>query len=412
MDFFDILLAKKLEDDRDPKVEGLSVTANGTYSEDGVVYKPVVVNVPETPLSSLSVTANGTYTAPSGTAYNEVDVNVPLPENAYLLEEYEDVPTDIASFTASDAPLKSLTVSIIPVQDLHGYDSPWAGGAGKNKLPLTVETVKSLNASGTWSGNAYTINNVTFTLLLDNGGNVIGININGTASAEINPFNLGNITFEQGSSYKVTGGSDASINGVGLGCNGFGIWETNEDRTIDRTTSTTFDSFTYIKVASGAIISNKVIKPMIRLASETDPTFAPYSNICPISGWTEEVITVADDTTTPTVEQTYTIPFTDSQWQSVEVFGGSVDVVNGVVTPCPYYASYNGEQLIGEWISDRDVYAEGTTPTIGAQVVNIGATGTPFSVQPTSIKSLDGENNVSASTGQIEDLEFFTKETS
>ena len=33
MDFFDILLAKKLEDDRDPTIEGLSVTENGIYSE-------------------------------------------------------------------------------------------------------------------------------------------------------------------------------------------------------------------------------------------------------------------------------------------------------------------------------------------------------------------------------------------
>jgi hypothetical protein len=106
---------------------------------------------------------------------------------------------------------------------------------------------------------------------------------------------------------------------------------------------------------------------------------------------------------------TTTIPFTDGQGQSVEVFGGSVDVVNGVVTPCPYYASYNGEQLTGEWISDRDVYAEGTTPTIGAQVVNIGATGTPFIVQPTSIKSLDGVNNLWASTGDVLSGSYFSE---
>jgi hypothetical protein len=110
---------------------------------------------------------------------------------------------------------------------------------------------------------------------------------------------------------------------------------------------------------------------------------------------------------TPYNGRTTTIPFTDGQGQSVEVFGGSVDVVNGVVTPYPYYASYNGEQLTGEWISDRDVYAEGTTPTIGAQVVNIGATGTSFDVQPTSIKSLDGVNNVWASTGDVEELKYF-----
>lgn len=123
MNYFDILLAKKLEDDRDLKVEGLSVTENGRYHEDGVVYDPVIVNVPETPLSKLTVTENGTYTAPSGTAYSEVDVDVPLPENAYLLKEIEDV--EIASFNdGSDLPMPKLEVAIEPVQEGSGDPSP------------------------------------------------------------------------------------------------------------------------------------------------------------------------------------------------------------------------------------------------------------------------------------------------
>ena len=83
MNYFDILLAKKLEDDRDPKVEGLSVNKNGTYSEDGVVYKPVVVALP---LDKKTITANGTYKASDDDleGYNEVEVEVPMPANAYL----------------------------------------------------------------------------------------------------------------------------------------------------------------------------------------------------------------------------------------------------------------------------------------------------------------------------------------
>lgn len=123
MNYFDVLLAKKLEDDRDPKVEGLSVTENGRYHEDGVVYDPVIVNVPETPLSKLTVTENGTYIAPTGTGYSEVDVDVPLPENAYLLKEIEDV--EIASFDdGSDLPMPKLEVAIEPVQSGSGDPSP------------------------------------------------------------------------------------------------------------------------------------------------------------------------------------------------------------------------------------------------------------------------------------------------
>ena len=125
MDFFDILLAKKLEDDRDPKVEGLSVTQNGRYHEDGIVYDPVIVEVPQPTMTKLTATENGTYTAPSGTAYNEVDVDVPLPSNAYLLKEVEDLPASIATFTdGSDMPLKSLTATIEAVQEGSGDPSP------------------------------------------------------------------------------------------------------------------------------------------------------------------------------------------------------------------------------------------------------------------------------------------------
>ena len=78
MDFFDILLAKKLEDDRDPTIEGLSVTENGTYREEGKAYSPVIVEVPEPTLITKSVTANGTYSASADNAdgYSSVTVNV------------------------------------------------------------------------------------------------------------------------------------------------------------------------------------------------------------------------------------------------------------------------------------------------------------------------------------------------
>ena len=89
------------------------------------------------------------------------------------------------------------------------------------------------------------------------------------------------------------------------------------------------------------------------------------------------------------------IPITFDQ----TVYGGKLDVLSGKLTVYPYYASYNGETLTGEWISDRDVYAVGTTPTIGAQVVNIGAQGTEYQLEPHEIASLLGQNNIFADTG-------------
>ena len=83
------------------------------------------------------------------------------------------------------------------------------------------------------------------------------------------------------------------------------------------------------------------------------------------------------------------------------VYGGKLDVLSGKLTVYPYYASYNGETLTGEWISDRDVYAVGTTPTIGAQVVNIGAEGTEYQLDPHEVSSLLGQNNIFADTGDV-----------
>ena len=123
MDFFDILLAKKLEDDRDPTIEGLSVTENGTYSEENKAYNPVIVNVPEPTLITKSITANGTYTASADNAdgYSQVTVNV----EGFKKKSIANTPMDIASFNDGTAnPMPSLEISIEPVQSGSGDPSP------------------------------------------------------------------------------------------------------------------------------------------------------------------------------------------------------------------------------------------------------------------------------------------------
>lgn len=92
------------------------------------------------------------------------------------------------------------------------------------------------------------------------------------------------------------------------------------------------------------------------------------------------------------VPTTYPISFPDS---AGTVYGGTLDVVNGTLTVTDAeIASYNGETLPSTWISDRDVYAVGTTPTIGAQVVYKLATPTEIQLTPQEITTLVGENNI------------------
>ena len=75
------------------------------------------------------------------------------------------------------------------------------------------------------------------------------------------------------------------------------------------------------------------------------------------------------------------------------IYGGTVDAVTGMGSKeWGYIASYNGETLPGEWISDRDVYSPGTTPTTGAQVAYKLATPEPFKTSQYSIPSIGSEN--------------------
>ena len=150
-----------------------------------------------------------------------------------------------------------------------------------------------------------------------------------------------------------------------------------------------------IVVYSGTNASGLVFKPMIRLASVSDATFAPYSNICPINGLTGLSVYVS-----PTQDQqdatTYAEDWTS---QAGTVYGGRINIVSGSLKTRPHYASYNGETLVGPWVSSMDEYAAGTSPTTGAEVVDLGGAETTYQLTPTQISLLTGQNYLWASNG-------------
>lgn len=78
------------------------------------------------------------------------------------------------------------------------------------------------------------------------------------------------------------------------------------------------------------------------------------------------------------------------------IYGGAVDAVTGKgVKTWGYIASYNGESIAGEWISDRDVYLENATPTTGAAVAYKLATPEPFQATGSqSLPALPGTNTI------------------
>ena len=81
-----------------------------------------------------------------------------------------------------------------------------------------------------------------------------------------------------------------------------------------------------------------------------------------------------------------------------EFYGGTYDITNGIfIKTKEYIESYNGETLPGAWLSDRDVYQEGTTPSIGAQVVYDLETPVDYEqISPREIRTVYGVNDFSS----------------
>ena len=98
----------------------------------------------------------------------------------------------------------------------------------------------------------------------------------------------------------------------------------------------------------GQTVTNIVLSPQLE-RGDTATAFEPHRSM-------------GGGTVTPT-EPLYGLPGAED---TVEV---SVDGDVTVTRRTGYIASYNGESLPGRWTSSHDVYAEGATPTTGAQVV-------------------------------------------
>ena len=290
------------------------------------------------------------------------------------------LPTDtasgsIASFSdGSDiVPAESVVVSIEPVQDLHGYDHPWPAGGGVNKFnPSDLRTSKAIF-----------------------GGSQVGQPAALSGSSATDTYvNIAYLTVGIWTiSYAMNGTPLSTNRRLGYICDSDGIVL---QRGITTWVSTATTSQIRVTVAGylWASFDKNTINLQIESGSSASP-YAPYSNICPISGWTRaNVYHSGADTSDAT---TYSITFPSA---AGTVYGGTLDVTNGVLTvDRAQIASYAGETLSSTWISDRDVYSAGATPTTGAQVVYELATPITYHLTPQEITTLLGHNNIWADTG-------------
>jgi hypothetical protein len=179
--------------------------------------------------------------------------------------------------------------------------------------------------------------------------------------------------------------------------------------TLKATLSTILESFWFWRIASYDVNKNFIELSLNRSYKKngdfeeevTLPSNAKYIRACALINSTNW--NIYDKLT----YNTYTIQFKDGD-NPLTVYGGTLDVTSGELTVTDaHIASYDAETLPSTWISDRDVYAEGATPTTGAEVVYKLANSVTYHLTPTQIRTLVGNNNIWADTGNIIEGKYF-----
>lgn len=178
---------------------------------------------------------------------------------------------DIVSFVDGTAnPAVDLTADIEATQDLHGYDYPWVGGAGKNQFPLPTSaitqsgvTVEATSDGEIWVHGTPTISSGYIAFELPQVASSI---VGQTVQFSVNEKTVG-VGFTVGS-------GNGSLN-----------LTLSDTATLKNGTYTDGTRIPYVNVRYDVGAINKKYKIQLEVGV-TQTTFEPYSNICPITGWT------------------------------------------------------------------------------------------------------------------------------
>ena len=199
---------------------------------------------------------------------------------------------------AGDVPIKALTIGIEAQQDLHGQDNPYPAGGGKNLL----------NATGT--SQYCTKNDGIYTLS----------SIPSAATA----FTIGTVDLKAGNEYKLSGGSGTNNFRVTIVVGGLSYASIDGDSSTINVTAD--ETCNVTGVITNSATTGAKISPMVRLASQS-ADYAPYENICPITGFTGANVYVSptDDVADARI---YPVTWTEQG----TIYGGYVDATRGKLT--------------------------------------------------------------------------------
>lgn len=145
----------------------------------------------------------------------------------------------------------------------------------KNLLPMTLSKIKELNTSGTWNDNVFSNSNGTIEVLTDTCGNVIGFNVNGAFTGTV-WFSLVSFTLTQGE-YILSGGAVSNLGIYGQGDTPFANWNSTEAiPEAQKEFNSAASGIIYLRVIATEY-NNAKVYPMIRLATDPNPTYRPYA---------------------------------------------------------------------------------------------------------------------------------------
>ena len=178
----------------------------------------------------------------------------------------------VASFPdGMSAPVVALSVGVEPVQDLHGYDSPWPAGGGANVIPENGEGWFSPygQISSTFANGVWTVTNA-------HSSGRSGRLLVGTLSAGTWYASLGSMSGP--------GTFTLSVHNLSTTAQIVTIPSTGNVATF----TLGEDTECYIN-SSGFSSGVSTITGL--MLSATNVSYAPYSNICPISGHSSATVT-------------------------------------------------------------------------------------------------------------------------
>ena len=186
---------------------------------------------------------------------------------------------EIASFrSATHAPIESLKYHFKPKQSFNGYDKPWPAGGGKNLL--------NINANNKIGNSKF----MTYTTETTTGFNIGNSDVNGGYIVQVSPNTT--YTYSYTSTY-----NGASMHGrVWESANPITDWNTdNYTLSVNTTHWTGSETFTTGNDTNWLIIGiyaygdgkNSSITNIQLEKGSSATSWVPYSNICPIEGWTD-----------------------------------------------------------------------------------------------------------------------------